>query len=424
MNKIIRTVFIFLILNCFQQNFFFAQNINTDSIEVFIKNEKNDTVKMNTLNKFCRTFWQTGEYDKALNYAKTALSIAKKLNLKKGITGAYNNLGVTYWYQGHYAKALENHLAALKIKEELVEQAEKNNDSVKLKESKNSVAKSFNNIGMVYDAQRNFPKALEYYEQALKIQEELGDRNGVASDLNNIGNVYHSEKNYSKAITYFLRCLKMMQEMGNKMGIESSLANLGNVYKSQRNYPKALEYDMQCLAMAEELDDRNGITVSLNNLGLVYSELGQYEKALEFLNKGLISAKEIDSKEWMKISYEGLSDLYERMKQPAKALAYYKLFSDVKDSLLNDDNNKHIAQMQTQFDSNKKDNEINLLNKDKVLKETEIQKQKAETEKQQTQRNAFIVGFALVILLALFIFRSYRQKQKANVIITEQKNEV
>lgn len=423
MKKIIRTIFIFLILNCFQQNFF-AQNINTDSIEVFLKNEKNDTVKMNTLNKFCRNFWQTGEYDKALNYAQTALSIAKKLKLKKGITSAYNNLGVTYWYQGHYAKALENHLAALKIKEELVEQAEKSKDPVQLKESKNSVAKSFNNIGIVYDAQRNFPKALEYYELALKMQEELGDRNGVASDLNNIGNVYHSEKNYSKAVAYFLRCLKMMQEMENKMGIESSLANLGNVYKSQRNYSKALEYDMQCLAMAEELNDRNGITVSLNNLGLVYAELGQYEKALEFLNKGLISAKEIDSKEWMKISYEGLSDLYEKMKQPAKALAYYKLFSDVKDSLLNDDNNKHIAQMQAQFDSNKKDSEINLLNKDKVLKETEIQKQKAETEKQQTQRNAFIVGFALVILLALFIFRSYRQKQKANIIITHQKVEV
>lgn len=423
MKKIIRVIFIFLILNFFPQNFF-AQSINTDSIEVFLKNEKNDTVKMNASNKLCRDFWQTGEYNKSLQYAQTALSIAKKLNLKKGITSAYNNLGVTYWYQGYYSKALENHLSALKIKEELVEQAEKSNDPVQLKESKNSVAKSFNNIGMVYDSQNNFSKALQYYGQALKIQEELGDKNGVASDLNNIGNVYRSEKNYFKALEYFLKCLKIMKETGNKSGIESSLANLGNVYNSQKNYSKALEYDIQSLEIAKELNDKYAITVSLNNLGLVNENLGHNEKALEFLNQGLASAKEMGSKEWIKISYEALSDLYEKMKQPAKALEYYKLFSDVKDSLLNDDNNKNIAQMQAQFDSDKKDNEINLLNKDKVLKETEIQKQKAEAEKQQALRNAFIIGFILVMLFALFIFRSYRQKQKANIIITEQKNEV
>jgi cell division protein FtsB len=115
--------------------------------------------------------------------------------------------------------------------------------------------------------------------------------------------------------------------------------------------------------------------------------------------------------------YSNLADCYEEAGDFRQAYKYYRMYTSVNDSLLGAENNKAIAEMNARYESEKKDKEIKLLNKDKVI-------QLAEIEKQQAQRNMFIVGSALLLLLTGFVYRSYNHKKKANTIITKQKEEV
>ncbi len=141
------------------------------------------------------------------------------------------------------------------------------------------------------------------------------------------------------------------------------------------------------------------------------------DSSLYYLNAGLKVAKEISAKDLMKDGYSNLSEIYEKKNNFKEALAHERLHSDIKDTLLNEENTRHMNEMQTKYETAEKDKQL-------IQQDAEITKQQAEAKQKAAERNAFIIGFGLMLILAFFIFRSYRQKQKANIIITQQKNEV
>jgi serine phosphatase RsbU (regulator of sigma subunit) len=210
--------------------------------------------------------------------------------------------------------------------------------------------------------------------------------------------------------------------------VANSLNNIGAAhyewFKKEESQPdknshlkSALEYYQKALPIFEEMEDKEGVANELNNLGLVYEQMGEHEKALEYLKKGLSGAKEIDAREWIKLSYEGIAEVYENMENYKDALKYNKLFSGIKDSLLNDESNKQIAEMQTKYETVKKEKEIG-------LQKTQLETKEVENKKQQY----FIFLIAAVaiglIIVAFVIFRSLRITRKQKSIIEEQKSEV
>ena len=411
-----------------------------DSLQNFLKTSKEDTSNTNTLNLLARQFINAGNYEHAMQYAHKAQQQARNKNYQKGIADSYNNIGIIYWYHGDYEKALDNYLNALRIRQEIGD--------------KKGIASSYGNIGNVYEQQGNYKNALDDYLKALKIQEESGDKKGIPNSYNNIGGIYFVQGNYEKALDYFQKCSKSFEETGNKIGAcvsynnigdiyrkqgnyekslenhlkclkiseeikykqltASSYANIGLIYSDQGNYAKALDNYLKCLKISEEVGDKRGIGLSYINIGLAYTKLGRFEEAYHYLNQAETLDKETGYKQGIEESYLALSDLFVKKGDFRQAHNYHKLYSDMKDTLLNEKSSKQILEMNTKYDSEKKDKEL-------IKKDAEISRQQVEAEKQNLQRNAFIIGFALVLLLVFFIYRGYRQKQNANKLL-EVKN--
>ena len=170
--------------------------------------EEEDTTKVNLLNALSYESYKTGDFAQEMTYANDALTLAKKLQWKKGIAYSLKNIGSAYEDVGNYAPALENYFAALKIFEEIGD--------------KKGIASSYNNIGAVYFRQSNYPEALKNYFASLKIKEEIGDKNGIAASYNNIGNIYLRQDNYPEALKNHFAALKILEEMGDKYGIGAS----------------------------------------------------------------------------------------------------------------------------------------------------------------------------------------------------------
>ena len=160
------------------------------------------------------------------------------------------------------------------------------------KEHENTAA-TYNNIGVAYRNQGNYPKALEYYGKALAIYEKvLGkDHPYTAQSYNNIGLVYKKQGDYPRALEYYGKALAIDEKVLGKDHPDTAIDynNIGLVYDDQGDYPEALEYYGKALAIKEKVlgKDHPSTATSYNNIGSVYYQQGKYREALEYLEKAL-----------------------------------------------------------------------------------------------------------------------------------------
>jgi tetratricopeptide (TPR) repeat protein len=213
----------------------------------------------------------------------------------------YDNLG-------QYRKALDYYQQALEIQREIGD--------------KGGVGNNLMNLGGVYDNLGQYRKALDYYQQALEIQREIGDKRGVSNNLTNLGVVYMNLGQYRKALDYSQQALEIQREIGDKRGVSNNLTNLGAVYHNLGQYQKALDYSQQALEIQREIGDKHGVSNNLSNFGTVYMNLGQYRKALDYSQQALAIHREIGDKRGEGADLSNLGAVYMNLGQYQKALDY------------------------------------------------------------------------------------------------------
>ncbi|MBI5219811.1 MAG: tetratricopeptide repeat protein [Bacteroidia bacterium] len=342
-----------------------------------------------------------GDYSKATEYFLASLKIRKELGDKKGVSACYNNIGIIYFNRGDYPKAIEYYQKSLKIKEELGD--------------KKAASACYINIGFVYYNQGSFTKAIEYYQMALRIYEETLNKSGIALCYNNIGMVHDDQGNYSTAIEYFQRSLKLYEQLGDKNGMSGCYNNIGIAYDLLNNCAKAIEYYQKSLKIYKELNARAEVSAVFGNISATHNKLKNYPAAIEYAEKGLKIAIEIGSLDDERIAYMHLYAAYKGMENYKKALENFELSKQLSDSIFNAEKHKQLAKMEAVYQNEKKQKEIEILEKDKKLKNEEI-------KRQTLQKYGFLCGFALMLILASVILFSYR-KIKTQKHVIEEKNE-
>ncbi|MBN4049710.1 tetratricopeptide repeat-containing sensor histidine kinase [Bacteroidales bacterium AH-315-N07] len=415
-----------------------------DSLENLLISSSDDTGKVNLLNAI--SFYLVNiNPDKSLDYSIKALELSEKLNYYRGLVTVYNRLGILYRNKGDYSRALDYCFRSLKLKE---------NMDINLSTGKDqrSIAISYNSIGNIYIKQGKFLKALEFYYKALEIFEDRKDKRGITVAYINIATIYQKQTNYAKALEYNFRCLKILSKLGNKglmadtynniggiyfeqdidslalkyflkslkldeeiadkQGMSISYINVGLLYSQLEEYPKALDYHLKALKFQQEIDDQGGMTYTLSGIGKIYKNLGDLTLAIAYLDSCKELSFKVGVKESLLESYILLSTIYEEMNDFHKAFELYNHYSNLKDSIFNEQSATSMQEMQTKYESDKKEKEIELLTKEKEIQDLELNRQKVF-------RNSVIAGLMLALALAFLVYNRYRIKQKANENLSE-----
>jgi serine phosphatase RsbU (regulator of sigma subunit) len=474
--------FLLYLVGSFQ--FVSAQTPRLDSLLNTLKTMKEDTTKANTLREICDAYkielndvnkmgeyafklsefaekihfkkgiaygasfqgvyyWKKGNYTMSLIQDKKALGLMLELGNKRGISTAYLNIGQVYMEQGNYPEAIEYMMKGIKLKEEI-------ND-------KKGMRVGYNNLGNVYATMGNYKEGLNYYFKTLKIAEESKERLGESYAYDNIGTIFLHQNKLDIALVYFKKAVKIQEEIGDKVIAGSSYSSIGNIYQRKKKYKDALPYHTRDLNAKETANDQLGIVAACNSIGFdyfgmnvfdkaltyqqrsynlskkmghkkgigdaaggigrVYEEKKEYAKALEYYDQLLDISTELDFKEGMRDANAYKASVYTKLKQFEKALQCTELYNAIKDTLLNKDNFKQVAELNTRYETDKKEKEILLLTKDQELNEKTI-------KQQQLLRWGLIGGLILLSISIASIYRRYRFKQKANVILEKQKKEI
>lgn len=393
--------FLFLVL--FNPKLLKSDTKNIDSLEIAFNSAQHDTSKVKILNQISIELASMGEFEKALEKAKQGLHLAQLANDTLGMGDCYNSIANNLLKIGKYDKALENFLLAIRNFEKINYQKGIGNCKV--------------GVGVIYYYQKDYDKAIAYYSQAIIIYKSIGSKKGMSSCYNNVGEIYRLQQKYPLALECYNNALQISLETKNRKGEASALGNLGNVYYDLKNYKKALEFYLKSIEIKKEIGNKQGLALTLNNIASIYKTQKKYPDALSYSMQSLVMARSIDAKEDIKQAYLNLSEIYALQGSHKQAYDYYHLYNNLKDSIVQTQSNEEIHEMQTKYESELKDNEIALLNKNKQIQEVEL------------KRKSVIIwagasGLFLVLLLSLIIYKNYRNKQKANELLASKNKEI
>lgn len=437
--KTVRNILIFiLILGCGIN--LYGQKSKTDSLWNVYKKAKNDTVRILLLNEKIGFLYERFNPDSAIFCYEKAVGLAEK-----NLWGSSSNLsalqqlfsvfkarairyiGIVYYEQGSYDKAIQTFQKSLKIFEELVTRCSEKR--LKLI-SEDGMAQCYNNIGNIHYDNGSYDKAIEYFLKSLKTHEDLGAKSSMAGCYVNMGNVYFDQGLYDKSTEYYFKSLKLSEEVGDKRGMAKCYNNIGNVLLIQGKYEKVMDYYLKSLKIKEEFKDKNGVAMVTANIAELheiladsgnFGRVGHYKLAVEYGLKAMAMAREINALPLVNPIANTLMSVYKKLNNFKKAMEYAEIFIATKDSMYKEEKTKSIAEAEKKFESEKKQLEIDKLNKDKELQNSELLRQKEQGQRQKMVLWFVVVGLFLVVVFAVFIVQRLRITRRQKQIIEKQK---
>ena len=335
-----------------------------------------------------------GEFDSMRVYSEKCLEIAKKNNLPLIVAKGHNGLGVYYWQTGNYSEAIKNHLAALSIRE-------------KLKDSL-GISSSFGNLALVYFDNQNSKEAERYGLLGLELGKKIKRSTIVISCLQLLANVYGQGGQFDKALKMDAEALIICKKENDTRGLSQVYSNMANCYTAMKQYDKALKYQLEVLKIDQFFNDKKQISDTYMNISGIYSEKKEYKTALDWMKKGLQLSQESKYKQGEKSGWGTLSHIYEQLGDYKNALKAHQKYQSISVEMINENSNKQIALMQTKFETEKKEQKINLLNKENTIQKLSIAKHETTI--------AIIIGLLLVaILVAGLVYNRNKLKQRAQL---------
>ena len=360
----------------------------------------------------------------------TALAQAKRINYKLGIAQAYDKKGLSFRYDIKYQESVDNHKLALGYFRQTT-------DTFR-------TVKCLNSLGVSLRRLNYEREAIDYYLEALELSRLIKSNRSIAVALNGIGNVFVNIEQYDKAMPYFREALVL--EAGNKRGTNYNLSNIGEAFMFQHQYDSALHYYYKALEIAKELNRKDNSSIIYNCIGQLYQFKGDYTKSilyydlaipkleqyggirylsntfinlgvnythinqakLAFLNitNGLKLAIEINSPENIILGYRALSDYYKSQNKFELALINYQKTIALRDSVKGEETKRNIAALETIYENERKDNEI------------EKYQYNADIQKHQSAIQLLAILFLVFTVLAFLLF--YQVKRKNNKLVIGQ----
>ena len=320
-----------------------------------------------------------------------------------------NNAGVAARYHQKYATSVFYFMKGLKI-------AEKENDLRNISISSNGIGNALDNIPGRED------EALHYFERALETEKNRGNTLGMAINYLSISDYYINKEEYNTARNYLKELLLLNKKREDEFGLAITYQFLGVAYlKEGKNLEKATSYFKNSFSRFEALNNRHKLSEILISLGNIEIKQNNPKQAENYFLESLVLAEELQQNELVRESSMKLSRILENRYDYKEALYYLKQSEAYEDSIKLTDQNIRIEALTRKYNLEKKENQIQLLEKNRALQLTAMESQEQQTERSRITMVFFAVGFILLLIVFLLQYRNYRTKKKATAII--QKNE-
>ena len=345
----------------------------------------------------------TGNYKGSLTYYQQSLNYANKINEHYTAAKAYVNSGVSYYYLGDYENSIKNYLNSLRIFEKI--------------QDTSTTIQVLNNLATVYSANKLNHKAIQTIEEALNLALKLSNEVYIGDCYNNLFVEYFRLDSIDKALYYLEKAALLYSKNNDFRNLAVTYNNYSSIYTKQQQYNKALEFAQKALFSIRQIDMTSEEPFYLHTIAFTYFQMQNYDLAIKYAKESFEKAKSTNNFDIIIKCLDLLAKSTFQKKQYKEAAMYFSEYSNLKDSLYNEEFESSIAEMSTKYEVEKKEKEI-------IQKNLEIEKNEKNNKIQRLLRNMLLIGLLSVFIVSLIIYRSYRLKKKANIIILEKNQQL
>ena len=388
-----------------------------------------------------RSLRKKGFAERSLEPYKQALELYSTLGDSIQISRCYNEIGIAYKVMGEYNAANQYYRQALIVAEAI-------NDSSK-------IANVLNNMGNVLRSVGFLDSAQTFYYQALEMHEALADTKMMTNELNNLGITFNTLGVYDLSLDYYRRCIYLRELSRDTLKSVSAIMNMAEVMDEIPMRDSALYYTNIALrlsrqrdvptieAMAHEalgdyklhdgeldsarwhytkansirrtIDGQRFLIANIHKLGKVDLMQKRYDVADSTFRVVLRMATEIGALDYMSFANMRLAEVAAANGNYKEAYEYRYRYSNLADSLNNLGKAESARQEMAKYEYEKKQREIELLNK-----ENEFQSLRIDREK--TLRRLLVVVVLLVLILVFVLWNRARSLRTVNATLEDQKS--
>ena len=344
------------------------------------------------------------EYPAALASLNKALQYAQTCDNSDFKVIAMNMLGVVYRRMEQVREALDFHKQALELAESSKKQT---------KTGLRNIAVARNSIGNIYISQRQPELAEPEFLALIKIEEKAGNTLGLAINYQNLGSIYEEAGHLEKALESYQKSLAFNIEINSDLGKVICNNSIGQIYLKQNKFEEAIRIIFPTMEKAKEIGDPYYLAMAKLNYGWALYEKGKLNESEQYLKEALATSEKRNMGYFVAESYRLLANIYEKRGNFGEALKFHKLFSENEDIYLNERNQQYVADLILKYDSDRKRNQIDILEKENEIVNLKL----------VDNTRLFIFGVLAISLIAGLLYFNYRQnilKKEKEYLAVEQ----
>jgi len=346
--------------------------------------------------------WHLGRLNESVNSYMEEFKICDKYNMSSSAGTALANAGYVYSDMLIYDKALEL--------------CQKGFNIVKQVKDEYNIAVISTYLAHIYTRMEEYQNALDIYKSTLDFFSKK-DSLDFAKITGNIGEEYSQLQQYDSAKVYFFKSLHVFEKLNQKKKLGILYAYIAKSFYKQNKLNDATYYYNKAIDSHKKYLNLREVYVNSIELADIMILKGNLKEAKHLLDTSLSMIINNNNDYPVLVEYHKITSKYfEKTGQTDSALFHFKSYSNLKDSLSATQKLEEVSKMQTIFQMERKDHEIETQN-------IEINKQKEIALQEKKQKIFLGIGLLLAVLLVVFVFRGYRQKQKTNLLL-HTKNEL
>jgi two-component sensor histidine kinase len=379
-----------------------------DSIKHKLAATLPDTTRVSLLNQLSNNYRQIN-IDSALHYALLADTLAQKTGNKRGKAEADVLIGIYYRNKGDYP-------TALLYLQESIRLFEATRTTALLADAYLEVAQVYKDMTGATNTPDYIHKGITYSRQAYDLFQSVHDIDGMINSLNMVGIIsrdkakaYGGQRSYyDTAFTAYTQAIQFMEQSGQGKQYTGKLYNnISQVYSEYRNdYAKALDYLFRAVDFNKKNNNISSLSFNYGNISHAYVKLNKPQQALFYARETLHTASLLNRPERMRNAYSQMYEAFRAAGQMDSALQYYTLADRVDDSLTNLAKTQQVMDLQTKYETAKK--------------ETQIQQLQTEGSTKNKRIAYLIAGLAVLVVLTGSLLWLYQRIKKQRQLIAAQ----
>ncbi len=350
------------------------------------KKEKYTYGELDAVNKLAAVHGMNGRFDSAIILAGSVLANpnAKDEALR---AESYGFMAAANWHFGKPDEAIMDYMRSADLWQKQQNMGEYGGALV--------------GIGYVYQSQNKLDQAERYIKLGLAAIK-------TSSNVNSLANAYHALANtygMNNKLKDALHADSLGLEVAQRNNIESSMSmfydNMANCYMYNGEFDKAYAYFRKCIPLDRKFNNQKLLGDTYLNLGNLFMMQHKLDAAIMFLDSSIMLADASGYRLAKQNSLQLLSDAYKAKGNDKKALEYLNKMIVVKDSLVNEAREKKIVELQSLYETDKREKELLL--------------QKEQLSKQRYIMMGITILFVMVVVLMYMLYRRRQLKQDAKL---------